>query len=144
MKLVKEHIYEKFQEESDPISDMGIGQRALIKKWFDSVGIPEYVYTIDKNLNIHVKGNLYLSLRGTKITELPDNLSVEGYLDLKGTKITKLPDNLKVGGSLDLRRTKITELPDNLYVRGDLDLSNTKITKLPDNLYVGRHIYKDF
>lgn len=31
-------------------------------------------------------GNLYLS--GTKITALPDNLTVGGWLDLSGTKIT--------------------------------------------------------
>ena len=142
MKLVREHINEKFKEESDPISDMGIGQRALIKKWFDSVGIPEDYYTIDKNLNITVKGTL--DLRGTEITKLPDNLSVKGHLDLYRSSITKLPDNLSVGGDLDLEGTKITKLPDNLSVGGYLDIRGTKITKLPDNLYVREHIYKDF
>ena len=35
MKLVKEHINEKFTEESDPIQDMNIGAEALFKtlKW---------------------------------------------------------------------------------------------------------------
>ncbi len=34
MKLVKEHINEKFEEHSDPIKDMGIGiNKNMIKKW---------------------------------------------------------------------------------------------------------------
>jgi hypothetical protein len=32
MRLVKEHINEKFKEDSDPISDMNIGVRSLLKK----------------------------------------------------------------------------------------------------------------
>ena len=68
-------------------------------------------------------GNLDLS--GTKITALPDNLTVGGNLYLRGTRITALPDNLTVGGWLDLSNTKITALPDNLTVGGGLDLSGT-------------------
>ena len=78
-----------------------------------------------------------LDLRGTQITELPDNLTVGGSLDLSGTQITELPDNLTVGGWLDLSGTQITELPDNLTVGGWLDLRGTQITELPDNLTVG-------
>jgi hypothetical protein len=33
LKLVREHINEKFEEESDPIADMGIGIENQIKKW---------------------------------------------------------------------------------------------------------------
>ena len=51
-----------------------------------------------------------------------------GNLDLSNTKITELPDNLTVGGNLYLSGTKITALPDNLTVGGGLDLSGTKIT----------------
>jgi hypothetical protein len=60
--------------------------------------------------------------------------SVGGDLYLHGTKITELPDNLSVGGDLYLHGTKITELPDNLSVGGDLDLSGTPITTLPDRI----------
>jgi hypothetical protein len=45
---------------------------------------------------------------------------VGGGLGLRGTQITELPDNLTVGAWLDLRGTQITELPDNLTVRGDI------------------------
>ena len=92
-------------------------------------------------------GNLYLS--GTKITALPDNLTVGGWLYLRGTKISALPDNLTVGGGLDLRGTGITALPDNLTVGGWLDLSGTKITnptvkRLRHGEYVpGKYLYAD-
>ena len=98
IRLVKESLYEKFTEEGDPIEDLGIGARAQIKKWFDSVGINSRQYTIDDDMHIYV----------------------EGYLDLEGSAITKLPDNLSVGGSLYLRDTKITELPKNLKVKGKI------------------------
>ena len=76
-------------------------------------------------------------------------MDARGNLDLSGTKITSLPDNLTVGGWLDLRDTNITSLPDNLTVGGALYLSGTKIKsrkckKLKDGDYVpGRYIYAD-
>lgn len=81
--------------------------------------------------------NRHLDLRYTEITELPDNLVVEGSLGLKGLNITKLPNNLVVGGALYLGNTKIKKLPDNLVVGGYLDLRGTEITELPDSLVVG-------
>ena len=39
----------------------------------------------------------YLYLGGTKIKELPDNLTVNGNLYLWNTNIKELPDNLTVG-----------------------------------------------
>jgi len=80
-----------------------------------------------------------LSLPGTPITSLPDNLKyVGGILDLSNTLITSLPAGLKVGGCcLDLSRTPITTLPDNLTVVGNLYVDRTQITSLPGNLKVG-------
>ena len=70
-----------------------------------------------------------LDLRWTKITALPDNLTVGGWLDLSGTGITELPDNLTVGGSLDLRWTKIT---------------NPTVKRLRHGEYVpGKYLYAD-
>ena len=74
-----------------------------------------------------VKDNLYLS--DAKITQLPDNLQVEGYLNLYNTKITQLPNNLQVEGSLSLTNTKISQLPDNLQVEGSLFLLNTPLAE---------------
>jgi len=142
-KMRAKTVYESisFERGKDPKSSMGIGKRALIEKWFRT-WVPDVKYMIDDNLNIIVGGDLWL--RGTQITELPDNLRVGGSLDLAETQITKLPDNLRVGGDLYLQRTQITELPDNLSVGGWLDLKGTQITELPDNLRVGGKIYKDF
>jgi len=98
MKLVRENLFEKFSEDGDPIEDMGIGTKYLIKQWFESIDVKPNKYTIDDNLHIIFKGNL--DLHDTQITELPDNLWIRGYLDLRRTKITKLPDNLKVEGTI--------------------------------------------
>ena len=113
-------VYEnmRFERGQDPKTSMGIGKRALIKKWFDDLGVNPDEYTIDNHLNIKVGGSL--NLENTQITSLPANLSVGEYLDLRNTQITSLPDNLSVGGSLDLENTKITFLPDNLSVRGKI------------------------
>ena len=88
-------VFEAFREESDPIEDMGIGQRAIIKQWFKTWA-PSAKYTIDDDFNINVKGHLDLS--ATSVTKLPDNLNITGDLNLAETQITKLPDNLNVRG----------------------------------------------
>ena len=76
---------------------------------------------------LNVEGGL--NLRNTKISSLPDNLTVGGPLYLKNTKISSLPDNLKVGRSLFLSFTQITSLPNNLTVGGNLYLRDTPLTK---------------
>jgi Leucine-rich repeat (LRR) protein len=132
MKLVRENINEKFTEDSDPIEDMEIGSKYLIRKWFESVGVNRSRYAIDDVLNIYVEGSL--DLRGTNVTKLPDNLRIEGYLDLQRTQITELPENLSVGGFLDLYKTSITKLPDNLSVGGYIDVRETQIKEFPSHL----------
>ena len=95
-----QYVFEnmRFERGQDPKSSMGIGKRALIKKWFDDLAVSPDDYTIDDNFNINVGG--YLNLRNTSITSLPDNLSVGRSLYLENTKITSLPDNLSVGGEI--------------------------------------------
>ena len=73
-----------------------------------------------------------------------------GSLYLSNSKITELPEGLTVGGSLYLRNSKITELPEGLTVGGYLDLSDSKITgnkkykHLKQGDYVPkRYIYAD-
>jgi len=137
-------VYEnmEFKRGQDPKRSMGIGKRALIKKWFDDLDVGSEEYSIDDNFNIFFKRSL--DLRNTQITSLPDNLSIRGDLYLTNTLITSLPNNLSVRGFLDLTNTPITFLPDNLSVGGSLDLRNTPITSFPDNLAVSGNIYKDF
>ena len=49
MKLVRESI--SFERGGDPLSTIGIGRKALIKQWFDSVGVKPGQYTIDDDLH---------------------------------------------------------------------------------------------
>ena len=138
MKIVRENIT-SFERGGDPYRKLGVGRAALIEKWFSDLGISSDKYTIDKDFNINVYGDLYLG--GTNITSLPDNLSVRGWLDLDGTDITSLPNDLNVGKSLFLRVTKITSLPNDLSVGMNLFLYGTKITSFPDNLSVEWSLY---
>jgi len=80
LKIVKEHINEKFTEDSDPIHDMGIGMDALIKRWIENEtgytynkenllwicaenGKTEFVkHLIDKGYDVHTEGDLALRL----------------------------------------------------------------------------------
>ena len=80
---------------------------------------------------VHIDGNLYLG-GCTKLTTLPDNLTVGASLDLEGcTALTHLPDGLTVGGYLYLGGcTSLTHLPAGLTVGGRLYLSGC--TALPD------------
>ena len=135
-RFVNENTFERGRSVK---ATLGLGKRALIKKWFDDLGKSSNEYVINDDFSIDYKSDLYLE--NTNITELPDNLTVKGSLDLVNTKITKLPDNLKVNGYLSLANTNITKLPDNLTVNDGLYLDNTKVSRLPDNLNVKYDIY---
>jgi hypothetical protein len=98
MKLVKEHINEKFTEDSDPIYDMGIGIRKKIFDWLEENNIENY--KINKNLTINVKEFSYYK-NDKKLYEFPDyikfnicrgnfNVTSAGLKTLKGCpKIVK-------------------------------------------------------
>lgn len=103
----------------------------IIEKFKEETG---YTLTI-KNGELFYDDDMWLG--GSEITQLPDNLTVNGNLDLSGTDITVLPNNLTVGGYLELWNTCIKYLPDNLTVGGSLFLNNTRIKSLPDSLTVG-------
>ena len=81
-------VYEnmRFERGQDPKSSMGIGKRALIKKWFDDLDIDPDYYTIDDNFNINIEKDLFLN--NAQITSLPDNLSVRGCLYIEKNQIT--------------------------------------------------------
>jgi hypothetical protein len=79
MKLVREHINEKFTEDSDPIQDLGIGMRHLIEKWVhefkfgpgkNRAYVPEAELIINEDLTIDVKGSL--NLYSLDLIKLPD------------------------------------------------------------------------
>jgi hypothetical protein len=107
-----------FERGIDPKTSIGIGKRAQIVSWFDSLGIRPTKYTIDDKLHIFVKG--HLDLQGAQVSSLPDNLTVESWLDLRDTEIINLPNNLSVGGDLDIVGTPITSLTKSLKVGGEI------------------------
>ena len=65
-------------------------------------------------------GSLYLG--GTRITALPDTLTVRGSLNLSGTGITALPDKLTVGG-------RVHGLEDNQPSKGSGSIDNIEQEK---------------
>ena len=97
-------MFNRFERGGDLYRKLGVGKIALIDKWFSDLGISSDKYTIDKDFNINVYGDLDLS--GTKITSLPNNLNVGRGLFLEGTKITSLPDDLSVGGKIWLSKDR--------------------------------------
>jgi hypothetical protein len=62
-------INEKFTEDSDPIEDMNIGYKHLIKKWLDEYNITSYIIN-DDDLTIDVEGDVYVNYKNIK--KLPE------------------------------------------------------------------------
>ena len=94
-KKVKESVNEKFTEESDPIEDLGIGLKSMIKKWFISNGATEDQYKkyviINKEGKIDVSIGLTLTRWVTK--ELPNFIQFEvihGDFDISHCNLTTL------------------------------------------------------
>lgn len=55
MKLIKEHINEKFTQDSDPLKDMNIGEMNRIRTKLKELGIPETDIEVDDNFEIYYK-----------------------------------------------------------------------------------------
>jgi len=51
MNIVREYINEKFEEESDPIKDLGIGIEGLKKFWIKSIDKEGHISSIQSSLN---------------------------------------------------------------------------------------------
>jgi hypothetical protein len=84
-----------------------------------------------------------LDLDRSYITELPDNLVVNGSLDLNCcSKLKALPKGLVVKHDLNLYGCGfIEEFPPDAKVGGTIDLRGTRIKVLPPNLNVGGSLY---
>lgn len=128
--------------------------RETVEKFKEETG---YLLEVRDN-ELFYDGNIFLSDK--VITELPDNLTVNGNLviyfghikkthnklkvygnfELLCTQIESLPDNLIIGGTLTINGTLIKTLPDNLVVGCNLEIRKSNITNLPDNLVVGGNI----
>ncbi len=137
MKIVREHINEKFTKESDPLKDMGIGHEALIKKWFTS----SFEVTIDELnevMRINEDGEIDLLNSGIKLIakalvngELPEYIQfneiggdfVANHCGLKSLR--GCPKYVK--GSFDCSWNELTSLEHApVYVRFTFDCRHNK------------------
>jgi hypothetical protein len=78
-----------------------------------------------------------LDLDSTQLTDLPNNLTVDGVLYIGYTKISELPIGLKIKG-LNALYSKLKSLPDNYTFSRNVDIEGCPITELPDNLTVNK------
>lgn len=92
-----------------------------------------FIYKLVKGLpvsedELNIEGHLRLG--DTGVSFLPDNLNVHGFLSLtRLSKITHLPNNLTVHDDLYMNHTNIETIPNNLKVSGDLHLLYTPLSK---------------
>ena len=110
-------VYEdlnSFVRNQDPVKSLGLGYEGKIRNFFRQYDVPDEDYEVKEDGEIIFNTDLYLAY--TNISELPDNLTVNGWLTIENTNITKLPNNLSVNKWLGLKQTKITELPEDLRV----------------------------
>ena len=77
-----------------------------------------------------------LDLSFSDITEVPDNITINGNLDLYNSKIRKIGKNLVVKGNCYLSYTPIEELLDNVNIGGNLYLYGSGIKKIGKNLII--------
>lgn len=139
MKLVKQQLYEKFSEDSDPIRDMGIGAKPLILKWIENYKKSSRVYTnksefiINDDGTIDVEGNVNLYKIGLK--QLPEYIqfnTVSGIFWINQNQLITLKGcPYHVGQHFFCCNNMLTTLefsPE--YVGGKFECSNNKLTSL--------------
>ena len=129
MKLVREHIFEKFIDDSDPIEDMNIGLKPIIEKWIkenviifpvypqrhpNAAGVPNRkAFTINKNYTININHNCRIN--SDLKTNLPDYIQfniIRGNFSIDmNANITSLRGCPKlVKGDFQCSRTSIKNL----------------------------------
>jgi hypothetical protein len=112
--VVKESL-NSFVRNQNPIKSLELGYEIIIREFFKQHNIPDKYYEVTEDNTIIFNTDLNLMFN-RNITELPNNLTINGYLTIMGTHIIKLPNNLIISSWLDLRNTNIIELPNDLIV----------------------------
>jgi hypothetical protein len=116
MKLVREHIYEKFEEQSDPIEDMGIGSDFDIAKYhpismeIQNIGF-KFTSTekdIEKKKTLRYEATKKLP---ENLREVSFNMSPGGYFRINGRPKNKF----KQAQTLDFA---LNYIKDNLFMKG--------------------------
>jgi hypothetical protein len=155
-------LNEKFTEDSDPISDMGIGkfevgdtvklkdnadinfkfseEQIIIRIRCDGYIILQSGYAYPKEtLDLVRKGSSRVNEKFIEDSDPISDMSI-GTTQLEeilGIRLER--ENKKLiytGKNLNLSHTEVTELPDNLVVYCSLYADHSKLTKLPDNLHI--------
>jgi hypothetical protein len=112
------------------------GEKASVKKivtkpYMDLVKI---AYKEGAKLPALYRVILNLDMEGKRIAPFPNSL------DLSGSDITELPENLTIEGDLDLSGSKMKKLPNTLTVKGVLNISGLGLKPSP-NVKAGKIIY---
>ena len=107
-RLVSESL-DSFVRNQDPVKSLGLGYEGKIRNFFRGFNIPDKDYEVKEDGEIAF--NISLDLENTQISELPDNLTINGYLNLENTQIRELPDNLTVKDNIYVNKYQ-TELID--------------------------------
>lgn len=122
MKLIREHINEKFEEKSDPIFDLNIGKKRLIINWINYINTtflrdinntksPNYI-----NKNYYINNDYTIDV-GTPLTHEDILLNYQRHIGdviaIRGDIIKKLPDFIQFNncyGNCFLNVSEITSL----------------------------------
>lgn len=98
-------------------------------------------FTRDKNIFIFCEKSL--DLNNSELTELPENIFVNGDINLSHSKIQLLGWGEKFVHyyNLNLSNTNLTQLPNTLLVRKNLYLNNTNIQVWPQRFQVNGNLY---
>ena len=111
MKLVREHINEKFTDDSDPIKDMGIGIRHKIEEWLKEYDKKVINYRINADLTIDAD---LLDFFGSGIGNLPKYINfnkISYKLDFHEANLTSLRGfPKKFNGAIYLGLNKLESL----------------------------------
>ena len=92
MKLVNESLNElyKFQKKSNPLNSLGIGKKALIKKWLHENRVTHCVINDDYNT---INGTMWVDISSKELTKIPDYIQfniIEGSFFCMNNKLTSL------------------------------------------------------
>lgn len=129
MKIVREHIYEKFNPESDPVTDMGIGSYFNIVKYHPITEELEKMGLKFTSTEKDIEKKKTLRFEATKqlpenLREVSFNMSPGGYFRINGRP------KIKFKNSNDLEFA-LNYIKDNLFMKGS-HLYKTENFKIKD------------
>jgi len=135
-KKVYEMIDPYASEETNAIDiDLSYKRRILIK-WLDKY-TDSYGYEFTDDGRILILNDIVLEY--PEITELPENLTINGNLFIEATNIKYLPDSLEIHGSLFADKSSLLTLP-NIEWPHSVYINDTSIQSLPEYLSIGGSI----